>query len=444
MHDKVRSDEMELTRRNRPIVFDQYIGNQEVKQLIRNSVANESVFPKVILSGMPGIGKSTLGLVMALAMQCPHSMDGNPCLQCEVCEEIIDKLIMNNENCCNVNLINMADKKGIADAREIMDLLSYRKSTKYKYTIFILEEPQNMSIDAQDLLNKPLEFLPAHVKIIFTTTDLHKMSEAIQSRSNVYKLKAPSLRETTDLLAGITEKSLAKKIPKGLLELIVEYSDNVPRNAINNLELVLQTKELSVESINNVLGLVNFGLYVEFFEIVHKDIMAVAKFVGALKDKGCSYTEFAGSLHIFMTDLFKMTHGIPCNRYTKSQVKRCRDVAKGYSYNEFLRLQVLSTELARSTKKGERYAESLLYEFALKVNQKFDIHKYFKEEMNSGTEAIKAYKDRKLEEFKDQPRAEITEVMDIISTLEKETGVKATAVQGIDKLKVNTDTNIIY
>lgn len=443
---------MELTRINRPLVFNDCIGNTEVKNTIKNSVKDKALFPKIILAGQPGVGKTSLAMVIALASQCEHPVDGVPCLQCDTCKEIMERLIRNGESCCNIHFFNMADMKNLADARMIMDLLSYKKSKKYPYTIFILEEPQNMSVDAQDLLNKPLEVLQPHIKIIFTTTSLPSISDAIQSRSHVYTLKAPSMQETTDLLQNICIRNLNAEIPRPLLTLITEYSNNVPRNAINNLELVMQTGNISVKSINEVLGLIDFELYIEFFSIVHKDITQVAEFISSLKDRSCSYVQFVKNLHIFMTDVFKMKFGITITRYTKKQYTQCRNLFGEFSYAEFTRLQILSTQLITNGLNNdyfnERFAESQLFQFALQVNQNMDLVSKFKDTSNDHAHAVRAYQERQIEESRQSTAQQITNVNDILAELGRNTNEeqskKIEVVRGTKEINRTTADNIVY
>lgn len=439
---------MELTRITRPINFDSYVGNTEIKNVFKLNIANGTLSNKIILSGRPGIGKSSLAMLIALSAQCEHQVMGNPCMQCETCKEITERLILNDENCCNVYRYNMSDRKGIEDAREIKSILDYKKSSKYKHTILILEEPQRMSIDAQDYLNVPLEYLQDHIIIIFTTTDLGALSDAIQSRSNIKTLKVPTVTEVTSLLDTVMQVKYNKSVPKQLLELIIEYSNGVPRDSIKNLEEVINSGELSIASINSVLGLMNFEHYINFFSIVHKDISVVARFLAELKLSGVSYMEFVQNLHIFMTDMFKIKFDIPNNRYTRAQIKRCKELFKDIEYKEFMRLQILSTQLAvtdfRNQYQTERLAESLLYEFALKVNQNFNVDDYFKDNSNDHSIAIKEYQKRDLEKFKDSAKKDLGSISEALSEISKISGKDVTVVRTQGEIKQSKDTNIIY
>ena len=439
---------MELTRMSRPLEFDSYIGNTEIKNMFRLNIANKTLSNKIILSGRPGIGKSSLAMLIALAVQCENPNMGNPCLCCDTCKEIISRLILNDENCCNVFRYNMSDRKGIDDAREIKSILDYKKSSKYNHTVLILEEPQRMSIDAQDYLNVPLEYLQDHIIIIFTTTDLGALSNAIQSRSNVKTLKVPTVTETVSLLDTVLQARYGKTVPRQLLEPIVEYSNGVPRDSIRNLEEVINSGELSVNSINSILGLMNFEHYIDFFSIVRKDINIVARFLAELKLKGVSYMEFVQNLHIFMTDMFKIKFNIPNNRYTKAQIKRCKELFKDVEYKEFMRLQILSTQLAvtdfRNQYQTERLAESLLYEFALKVNQNFCVDDYFKDTSNDHAVAVKAYQEKDLEKFKETKSKEISNVSEILTEIANASGKDVTVVRTSGEIRQSNDTDIIY
>ena len=158
--------------------------------------------------------------------------------------------------------------------------------------------------------------------------------------------------------------------------------------------------------------------------------------------------EFVQNLHIFMTDMFKIKFDIPNNRYTKAQIKRCKELFKNIEYKEFMRLQILSTQLAvtdfQSQYQTERLAESLLYEFALKVNQNFCVDDYFKDSSNDHSLAVKAYQERDIEKFKEKATQEIGSVSDVLSEIANVSGKDVTVVRMTEEIKQSHDTNIVY
>ena len=66
--------------------FRDLIGNVGTTNLIRNSLKNKTFPNFVILSGLPGTGKSSSAEISALYLTCEQPGDnGEPCLQCPSC-----------------------------------------------------------------------------------------------------------------------------------------------------------------------------------------------------------------------------------------------------------------------------------------------------------------------------------------------------------------------
>ena len=64
----------------RPISFDQMIGQEMVVENIRNQSIRGSFFPVFILCGQYGSGKTTMARIISMAANCDHKDEkGNPC-----------------------------------------------------------------------------------------------------------------------------------------------------------------------------------------------------------------------------------------------------------------------------------------------------------------------------------------------------------------------------
>ena len=73
-----------------------------------------------------------------------------------------------------------------------------------RFKIFIIDEVHRLSKNAFDALLKSIEEPPPYVKFMMATTDLHSVPATIQSRSQVFELKALPFSAIRDQLKAVT------------------------------------------------------------------------------------------------------------------------------------------------------------------------------------------------------------------------------------------------
>lgn len=404
---------MELSISERPLTFDDIIGNTDKIMTLKQGITN-NYFPKLTaFAGVAGIGKSTLAKVSALTLQCKHTLNGKPCLVCPTCKTIIDKLFMHDESCENIFRYNMAIQTGKADSEEIITMLSYKKPSKYNKTIFILEEPQNMSVEAQDALLGALEYVPDDTHIMLSTTDMYNLREGLLSRCTKIELRVPSLDETTLLLKNICEH---RHIPYGkhlsALKLISDYNNNVPRDAIKDLEFVSNTGEVTVERVNKVLGLTSIDTYIDLFKTLDKDITEILDFMEDLESKNISYSYFLQGLTIFIKDAIKIKHGKSIPRFTVTQKSTCNKLFERYNSTDFIKIHRAISEIKLSN--NESVSESELLSFALKLSR-FNVKDYTISNDNETIKSTKKYVEKQESVNTQISKKLISDVADIVA-----------------------------
>ena len=74
-----------------------------------------------------------------------------------------------------------------------------------RYKIFIIDEVHRLSTQAFDALLKSIEEPPPHVVFMMATTEIEKVPPTIQSRSQVFELKAIGVRQIAEQLRQIAE-----------------------------------------------------------------------------------------------------------------------------------------------------------------------------------------------------------------------------------------------
>ena len=74
-----------LYRKYRPKVFSDVYGQEHVTRTLLNEIKENRVSHAYLFTGSRGTGKTTCAKILAKAVNCENSQDGEPCGECEVC-----------------------------------------------------------------------------------------------------------------------------------------------------------------------------------------------------------------------------------------------------------------------------------------------------------------------------------------------------------------------
>src|SRR5437660_12080469 len=77
-----------IARKWRPQTFRDLVGQQHATQTLKNAILNNRVAHAYILSGAPGVGKTTAARILAKALNCVKGPTPEPCGVCDSCSEM--------------------------------------------------------------------------------------------------------------------------------------------------------------------------------------------------------------------------------------------------------------------------------------------------------------------------------------------------------------------
>ncbi|MCH2304757.1 MAG: DNA polymerase III subunit gamma/tau [SAR202 cluster bacterium] len=241
-------------RKWRPKIFSEIIGQDSVSKILLNSVTSNRIAHAYIFSGPRGSGKTSTARILAKAINCLNSTNGEPDISCENC------LSIENKTSLDLIEIDAASNRGIDDIRELSDKINFVPN-KSNYKVYIIDEVHMLTDPAFNALLKTLEEPPNHAIFILATTDIDKVPLTIISRCHRLDFKRVSLQSIIIKLQFICKKEGIIFNNKEL-DLIARQSYGSLRDAENLLEqlVVAYGNELKISEINEFFHTDNYDM----------------------------------------------------------------------------------------------------------------------------------------------------------------------------------------
>ncbi len=140
-----------LALKYRPRLWKDLIGCEVIVETISNAIKTNKTPNAYLLTGIRGVGKTTIARLIAKALNCSKNTNENGLCDekdsCEHCREI------ENSNHIDVLEMDAASKTGIDDVRELIESSKYNP-TSAKYKIIILDEIHMLSKQAFNGLSR--------------------------------------------------------------------------------------------------------------------------------------------------------------------------------------------------------------------------------------------------------------------------------------------------
>lgn len=195
----------------RPRNLDALVGQAKNVKLIRGLQKKKT--PRAwMFTGATGSGKTTIALIIALSLQCPHQKKfGLPCKNCR-----------RNKANFPIFEIDCGTVTGVEDIKKYIRSSEYEILGKGKKRVYILDECQMLSKHAQSALLKPTEKINANTVWIFCTTDPDAMRKTIRSRCQVITLKPFNREEIYESVKKLLETNDSELSIDDITDALVE------------------------------------------------------------------------------------------------------------------------------------------------------------------------------------------------------------------------------
>jgi len=288
-----------LARKWRPQRFDDVIGQRGVTQTLRNAIGANRIAQSFVFSGPRGVGKTTTARILARALNCVNGPTADPCGVCDACVEIAQGRDM------DVIEIDAATNTQVEKVRTVIIEGLGMAPARDRYKIFIIDEVHRLSNNAFDALLKSIEEPPPHVVFMMATTEIEKVPATIQSRSQVFELKAIGVKQIGDQLRRIADAEGITADEAALL-LVARAGDGSMRDAQSAFDQVIAFAgtTITAEDVASVLGLVRRDLLIEIASAVAADNAST------LFDLSARAVEAGYDLRLVVRELARLTRDL--------------------------------------------------------------------------------------------------------------------------------------
>jgi len=280
----------------RPIKVDDILVDDTIKIEIDKIVKNKNI-PNMILTGTPGIGKTTTILCIARKLYGKYMDDA--------------VLELNASDERGIKLINSGELNTFCTHK----LPYYEKDINNhpQHKLIIFDEADNMTEKALPIISILMDKFHNTTRFVFTCNTSSKIIESIQSRCKIIRYMRLHVDKIVNRLETILNLEKIKYDRKALYE-IAQYSAGDMRYGINLLQLVADRfKNITINNIQILCETPSNTVIGDILDIVKKDTKQALIKVYELKDSGYSVNDifigffnFLKSPNISIDDNYKM------------------------------------------------------------------------------------------------------------------------------------------
>lgn len=224
------------------------IGQTWAEEMLRQHIATDSLRHAYLFSGPRGVGRRTLALRFAQAINCPEPLEnGQPCGICRICRQI------ESMQQADLNILQAEEEGGTLKVDEVRSLQHMLSLAPYEssYRVALLLRFEEANASAQNALLKTLEEPNQRVILLVTADDPENLLPTIVSRCELLRLRPLPLED----MAAVLRKE--KDLDEDQARLIAHISGGRPGYATRLLEdnTLLNAREESLQNCLRIMGL---------------------------------------------------------------------------------------------------------------------------------------------------------------------------------------------
>ena len=260
--------------------FQDIIGQEQIKEHLQNALSTGKISHAYIINGEKSSGKEFIAKIFAMALQCEQG-GVEPCNECRSCKQTLSKnqpdiIYVSHEK---PNTISVDDIR----AQVNNDVAIKPYSSKYK--VYIINEAEKMTPQAQNAILKTLEEPPAYAVIMLLVSNMNSLLPTILSRCvtlNMKPVRDELVRkylmeelQVPDYKANVCVGFARGNVGKAKLLASSEEFENIKSEALSLLKYI---KEMEIQEIVAAIKKINeYKLEIQdYFDIIaiwYRDVL---------------------------------------------------------------------------------------------------------------------------------------------------------------------------
>lgn len=260
--------------------FIDIVGQEQLKEHLQNAIKTNKVSHAYIINGEKNSGKEFIAKVFSMALQCERE-GTEPCNECHSCRQALSQ---NQPDIIRV-IHEKPNTIGVEDIRRQVNNDIAIKPYSSPRKIYIINEGEKMTPQAQNALLKTLEEPPAYAVIMILTSNVNSLLSTILSRCVVLNMKPVEdslvksyLMETVeipDYKADVCVAFARGNVGKAKLLATSEEFDRIKEEAVTLLKYI---KDMEMnEIVSAIKKITEYKLdindYLDIISIWYRDVL---------------------------------------------------------------------------------------------------------------------------------------------------------------------------
>lgn len=372
-----------LYRKYRPSNFDELVGQDHIKKILKNSIINNKIAHAYMFTGPRGTGKTSTAKIFAKALNCLDAKDGISCGECVNC--------INFSTSPDIVEMDAASNNSVEDIRNIIESVSIAP-TNSKYKIYIIDEVHMLSNSAWNAFLKTLEEPPMNVIFILATTDIQKVPITVLSRCQRFDFSRIDRNLIFDNLTSICDKEGIKYEEDAIKE-ISYLSDGCMRDALSILDQLSKVSDnVNMEVLKNNYGTVSSEeIDMLYTSVIRNDIDSLVNSFNAIKESGIDIKILIDKmLDNFIEKAVNMKKKNVSNnsfKQIKCMIDSLNELLAKINLNSngylLLELELISFINDESNQLSNREVEQIISREIIQLDTKIDVNSMIKKEKQS-------------------------------------------------------------
>ncbi|NLL80330.1 MAG: DNA polymerase III subunit delta [Clostridiales bacterium] len=260
--------------------FKDIVGQEQLKEHLQTAIRMNKVSHAYIINGERSCGKEFIAQIFAMALQCEQGGE-EPCQECHSCKQALSR----NQP----DIIRVTHEKpntiGVEDIRSQINGDIAIKPYSSPRKIYIMNEAEKMTAQAQNALLKTLEEPPEYAVILLLTTNVDALLPTILSRCVVLNMKPVADEkvkqflmeelEIPDYKAKVCVAFARGNIGKAKMLAASEEFDNIREEAITLLKYIdeMEISEITA-AIKKILEYkIDVNDYLDILSVWYRDVL---------------------------------------------------------------------------------------------------------------------------------------------------------------------------